>query len=98
MWDEAVVVDLPLVPVMATKGAAGGGGAALAAEELDVAEHLDAMGAGEADAPVRRGVGQRHAGGEDQRRDTDQSMVRRSAVSWPAAAALSTEAACRPRR
>eukprot|EP01037_Dinobryon_pediforme_P019780 gene19779-20255_t len=35
---------------------------ALAAEELDVADDLDTRRAGEADAPVRLGMGERHAG------------------------------------
>ena len=41
---SAVVVDLPLVPVMATNGASGELGP-LAAEQLDVADDLDAGGA-----------------------------------------------------
>ena len=43
---SAVVVDLPLVPVMATNGAVGASRAPLAAEQLDVADHLDAGRAG----------------------------------------------------
>src|SRR6185369_13115358 len=43
--------------------------AALAAEQLDVADHLDRGIAREADAPMRRRMGQRHAGREHQRRD-----------------------------
>ncbi len=39
---NAVVVDLPLVPVMATKGAVGCDMAAFAAEQFDVADHRDA--------------------------------------------------------
>ena len=39
---SAVVVDLPLVPVMATNGASGRVAPPLAAEQLDVADHLDA--------------------------------------------------------
>ena len=41
---SAVVVDLPLVPVMATKGEPGAILRALAAEELDVADDFDARG------------------------------------------------------
>ena len=39
---SAVVVDLPLVPVMATNGAPGAMTPSLAAEQLDVADHFDA--------------------------------------------------------
>ncbi len=39
---SAVVVDLPFVPVIATKGDFGAILRALAAEELDVADDLDA--------------------------------------------------------
>ena len=39
---SAVVVDLPLVPVMATNGAPGARMPALAAEQFDVADDLDA--------------------------------------------------------
>ena len=38
---SAVVVDLPLVPVMATKGASARKLRALAAEQLDVADHFE---------------------------------------------------------
>ena len=41
--------------------------AALAAEQLDVADHLDRGGAREPDRPVRRRMGERHAGREHQR-------------------------------
>ena len=41
--------------------------APLAAEQLDVADHLDAGLARHQHAPVRRRMGQRRAGGEDQR-------------------------------
>ena len=45
MWAiSAVVVDLPLVPVMATNGASGACAGPLAAEQLDVADDLDARG------------------------------------------------------
>ena len=64
---SAVVVDLPLVPVMATNGAAGAIEAALAAEQLDVADHLDAGRAGERDRPVRGGMRERHPGREHER-------------------------------
>ena len=39
---SAVVVDLPLVPVMATNGESRREPAPLAAEQLDIADHLDA--------------------------------------------------------
>ena len=41
--------------------------AALAAEQLDVADHLDRGGAREPHRPVRRRMGERHAGREHQR-------------------------------
>ena len=44
-------------------------GAPLAAEQLDVADHLDRHGLGEPDRPVRRRMGERHAGRKHQRRD-----------------------------
>ena len=44
-------------------------GAPLAAEQLDVADDLDRHGAGEPDRPVRRRMGERHAGRKHQRRD-----------------------------
>jgi hypothetical protein len=66
---SAVVVDLPLVPVMATNGASGASGAPLAAEQLDVADHLDGGLVRQIDDPVRRRMGQRHAGREHQRGD-----------------------------
>ena len=66
---SAVVVDLPLVPVMATNGACGALRAPLAAEQLDVADHLDGGVAREPDRPVRRRMGERHAGREHQRGD-----------------------------
>ena len=45
------------------------GAAPLAAEQLDVADHLDRGVAREADGPVRRRMGERHAGREHQRGD-----------------------------
>ena len=48
---SAVVVDLPLVPVMATKGAVRRVARALAAEQLDVADDLDAGGLRELHRP-----------------------------------------------
>ena len=59
-----MVVDLPLVPVMATKGASGALAAALAGEELDVADDRNPRRVGKVDGPVRLGMGQRHAGRE----------------------------------
>ena len=50
---SAVVVDLPLVPVMATNGASGARARALAAEEFDVADDLDAGRLGALDRPMR---------------------------------------------
>ena len=43
--------------------------APLAAEQLDVADDLDGHGAGEADRPMRRRMGERNAGRKHQRRD-----------------------------
>ena len=43
--------------------------AALAAEQLDVADHLDGGFSRERNAPVRAGMGERNAGREHQRRD-----------------------------
>ena len=51
----------------------------LAAEQLDVADHLDGRVAREPDRPVRRRMGQRHAGREHQRGDpapVDMAQVR----------------------
>ena len=44
-------------------------GAALTAEQLDVADHLDRGGARQPHRPMRRRMGQRHPGGEHQRGD-----------------------------
>ena len=43
--------------------------AALAAEQLDIADHFDPIAAGEASRPMRRRMGKRHAGRKHQRRD-----------------------------
>ena len=59
---SAVVVDLPLVPVMAMNGASGACARALAREQLDIADDLDAGAARQFDGPVRLGMRQRHAG------------------------------------
>jgi hypothetical protein len=61
-----VVVDLPLVPVMATKGASRAR-RPLAAEQLDVADDLEAGRLRPLHCPMRDGVGQRHAGRQNQR-------------------------------
>ena len=66
---SAVVVDLPLVPVMATKARLRRVAAPLAAEQLDVADHLDRCGARQPHRPVRRRMGERHARREHQRGD-----------------------------
>ena len=60
------MVDLPLVPVMAKNGASRRTAGALAAEELDVADHLDPGSARVVHGPVRLGMGERHAGRQDQ--------------------------------
>ena len=65
---SAVVVDLPLVPVMAMKGASGQQLGPLAAEQLDVADDLDAGSLGLGDGPMRRWMRQRHARRQHQRR------------------------------
>ena len=68
MWAaSAVVVDLPLVPVMAMNGAVGAPRRALAREQLDVADDLDAGAARQLDRPVRLRMRQRHAGRQHQR-------------------------------
>ncbi len=105
MWPiRAVVVDLPLVPVMATTlgrrcSGAGGHGAG---EQLDVAEDLDAGGAGLLHRPVRRGMGQRHArrqhqGGEARPvgAGAGRPAAKPSAAAASRAAALSSQAATR---
>ena len=83
---SAVVVDLPLVPVMATNGASGAMTRALAAEQFDVADHLDAGLLRQLDDPVRRrdGSAARRAPAPAPR-SCDQSASRRSAVGMPAA-------------
>ena len=94
MWAiSAVVVDLPLVPVMAMNGASGAELGALAAEQLDVADDLDAGGLGLSDRPVRLGMGERHAGRQHEGREPASSRrrqildgkARRRAASRPAA-------------
>ena len=65
---RAVVVDLPLVPVMAiNRRLPGASAAALAAEQLDIADHLDGGFSRKPDHPMRRRVRERHAGRQDQR-------------------------------
>ena len=91
---SAVVVLLPLVPVMAINGASGRDERALAAEQFDVADDLDAGRAGPGDAPVRLGMGQRHAGRQDQRRKAGPvGLAQVEQDRSPSAAALS-RAAC----
>ena len=65
---------------------------ALAAEQLDVADDLDACGFRQPRRPVRLGMGQRHAGREDQRRKARPVGGRRSAVSIPCACAFAIAA------
>ena len=50
---SAVVVDLPLVPVMATSGQRARDFGALAAEQFDVADDLDVGFARQRHAPMR---------------------------------------------
>ena len=67
MRGSAVVVDLPLVPVMATTLALEPCGAPLAAEQLGVADDFDARRFRALDGPMRLRMRERHAGREDQR-------------------------------
>ena len=55
------MVDFPLVPVIATKGAAGAPGGALTDKELDVADDRRARRMRALDRPVRLRMGQRHS-------------------------------------
>ncbi len=64
---SAVVVDLPLVPVMTTTLPGRRSSRPLAEEQLDIADHLDARFLRAPDAPMRLGVGQRNAGREHER-------------------------------
>ena len=59
----------------------------LAAEELDVADDLDARGAGLLDRPVRLGMRERHAGRQHERGKRAQSAAERSTSGSPAFAA-----------
>ncbi len=68
-------------------------GTALAAEQLDVADDLDARFPRPHHAPVRLGMGQRHAGREDEAANSLQSASRREATCMPAASALARPAA-----
>ncbi len=66
---SAVVVDLPLVPVMATNGASGARGArSRQNSSMSPMTSTPALRA-RARRPVRRRMRQRHAGRQDQRRD-----------------------------
>ncbi len=88
---SAVVVDLPLVPVMATNGAAGRVARPLAAEQLDIADDLDAGVARELDHPMRLAdASAARRARAPARRSCVQSTLRRSAVGMPAALALAT--------
>ena len=58
---NAVVVDFPLVPVIATKGQPAPDFDALAAEQFDVADHLDAGLARKVHRPMRLGMSERYA-------------------------------------
>ena len=65
--DSAVVVDLPLVPVMATNGASGAR-FARSRQNSSMSPMISTPAAfREPRRPVRLGMGQRHAGREDQR-------------------------------
>ena len=66
---SAVVVDLPLVPVMAMNGTSKLCVRALAREQLEVADDLDARELRLLDGPVRLGMRQRHAGCQHERRE-----------------------------
>ena len=59
--------------------------AALAAKQLDVADHLDGGVAREADGPVRRRMGQRTPGASTRAATPDQSRWRGSAMDMPGA-------------
>jgi hypothetical protein len=87
---SAVVVDLPLVPVMATKRRVGRAGGALAAEQLDVADHLDAGAFAQALSTVQcgAGMGQRHAGRSTSAANPRQSAARKIAAECPPRGAL----------
>ena len=95
---SAVVVDLPLVPVMAMKGASGAMRGALAAEQLDVADDLDAGGSAPAGpssaAPggsaARRGQHQRGEAATSRRRAGPRPR-RRPPRPWRAPSPLSSQ-------
>ncbi len=79
MGDERRRGRLAVGPRHRDERRAGGSGAALAAKELDVADDLDAGVAGERDAPMRRRMGQRHAGRQREggdARPVDLSQIR----------------------
>ncbi len=84
---SAVVVDLPLVPVIATSRGAGAGDLAL--EHFRIADDFDSGGARLGDRPVRLGMSERHAGAQDQRIERRRNRAsRRSATGRPAACGL----------
>ena len=88
-----VVVDLPLVPVMATNGAAGAVLRTLAAEQLDVADDLDPGFARLGHHPMRLRMGERHARRQHQRRHLRPVDVAQVSVASPAACASAIFAA-----
>ena len=90
---SAVVVDLPLVPVMATNGASGALAPRSRSEELDVADDRNARRIGEVDRPVRRRMRERHAGREHEQLKPRQSASARSTSAMPCGAARSRAAA-----
>ena len=84
---SAVVVDLPLEPVIATKRRARRARRALAAEQFDVADDLDARRLRQRHRPMRLGMGQRHAGRQHEERRSSTSRPWRDRPSAKPAAA-----------
>ena len=83
------MVDLPLVPVIATNGDRGATRRALAAEQLDVADDLEAGRLGAFDGPMRFRMRQRHAGRQHEELRTSTSRAdARSTGAKPAADAF----------
>jgi hypothetical protein len=74
---------LPLVPVMATNGASGAC-ARRSRQNSSMSPITSTAARAQPDRPVRRRMGQRHAGRQHQRGDPRPVDVRRSAVGIPA--------------
>ena len=96
---SAVVVDLPLAPVIAMKRARGAQRGALAAEQFDVADDLDAGRFGERHGPMRLRDGSAARRARERRTaKSRQSAAARSTTAMPAARARSRAPShCRPR-